>query len=159
MLKSLNAMAVVSGILMFAAGGPAVADEGCSNATLNGEYSFGDTNYTQMQVVAGIKIFDGSGKFTQRDYQGDSLRLTGQTDFTTGETGTYSVNSDCTGTGIITIPVSGISNGTIWFVFAISDGGRHIHEVVAKFIPPGSPVAVPTQSSADDWKVGSDHGH
>ena len=48
------------------------------------------------QVVAGIKTFDGKGNLTQRDYRGDSLRTTGQTDFSTEgqETGTYTVNSD-----------------------------------------------------------------
>jgi hypothetical protein len=155
MFKSLIAIIALSGALVCAGGGPAAAD-GCSNATLNGEYAFGVTNLSIPQVVTGIKNFNGNGKFTQRDYQGDSLRTMGLTDFSTGETGTYSVNSDCTGTGIINIPVPGISNGTIWFVFVISDGGRHIHEVVAKLIPPGSPVAVPTQTSADDWKVGSE---
>ena len=164
MSKSLFAIVGLCGILMFAVGGPAAAEDGCSNATLKGEYAFGVTAYTPPNlasgppyVVAGIKNFDGNGKFTQRDYRGDSLRVAGLTDFSTGETGTYQVNSDCTGTGILTMPVPGVSNGTIWFVFVVSDGGRHIHEVVAKFIPPGSPVAVPTQTSADDWKVRSEH--
>jgi hypothetical protein len=152
MLKNVSRISVLTGIVVWAAISAATAEE-CSNATLKGDYAFGVTNLTIPQVVAGIKYFDGNGKFTQRDYQGDSLRTMGRTDFSTGETGTYSVNSDCTGTGIITIPAPGISNGTIWFVFVISDGGRHIHEVVAKLIPPGSPVAVPAQTSADDWKI------
>src|ERR1700739_2343820 len=83
-------------------------DFGCSNATLKGEYAFGVTAYTPPglpdgppQVVAGVTSFDGKGKFTQRDYRGDSLRTTGQTDFSTGETATYTVNSDCTGSAVI----------------------------------------------------------
>src|SRR6267143_353962 len=79
-------------------------DDGCTNATLKGDYAFAVTAYTPAgfpegppQVVAGIVTFDGKGKFTQRDYGGDSLRTRGQTDFSTGETGTYTVNSDCTG--------------------------------------------------------------
>jgi hypothetical protein len=40
----------------------------------------------------------------------------------------------------------------------ISNGGRHIHEVVSEFIPPFS-TAQPTQTSADDWKVGSEQGN
>lgn len=79
-------------------------DYGCSNATLKGEYAFGVTAYTPAglpngppQVVAGIKVFDGNGNLTQRDYIGDSLRTTGQIDFSTGETGTYTVNANCTG--------------------------------------------------------------
>jgi len=39
--------------------------------------------------VAAIEIFDGKGSFTLRDYIGDNLRTMGQTNFSTGETGTY----------------------------------------------------------------------
>jgi hypothetical protein len=38
-------------------------------------------------------------------------------------------------------------------LFVISDGGRHIHEVVASLTPTGSTQPVPVQTSADDWKV------
>ena len=143
-------------------------DFGCSNATLKGEYAFGVTAYTPPglpdgppQVVAGIKSFDGKGKFTQRDYRGDSLRTTGQTDFSTGETGTYTVNSDCTGSMVINQNVPGTPppHGVIQIMFVISDGGRHIHEVVSEFTPPGFTEPQPTQTSADDWKVASEKDH
>ena len=54
---------------------------------------------------------------------------------------------------------AGLSSGVINIKFVISDGGRHIHEVVSAFFPPfSSPsVPVPTQTSADDWKVASDN--
>jgi hypothetical protein len=111
--------------------------------------------------VAGIKSFDGKGKFTQRDYRGDSLRTTGQTDFSTGETGTYTVNSDCTGSAVINQNVPGTPppHGVIQIMFVISDGGRHIHEVVSEFTPPGFTEPQPTQTSADDWKVASEKDH
>jgi hypothetical protein len=125
----------------------------CSNATLNGQYAFGDTNYTQSQVVTGIKDFDGNGNLTQRDYQGDSLRTMNLADFSTGEYGEYSVSSDCTGSMTINIPVQGASTGVLKILFVISDRGHHIHEAVAEFTPPGVANPVPTQSSADDWKV------
>ena len=55
-------------------------DFGCSNATLKGEYAFGVTAYTPPglpngppRVVTGIRVYDGNGHFTQRDYQGDNL--------------------------------------------------------------------------------------
>jgi hypothetical protein len=135
-------------------------DFGCSNATLKGEYAFGVTNYTASMVVAGIKIFDGNGNFTQRDYPGDGLQLTPpQTDFSPKgrETGTYAVNSDCTGSMVINlnVPNTPPPHGLIKIMFVISNGGRHIHEVVSQFIPPGSTQPVPTQTSADDWKVAS----
>jgi hypothetical protein len=41
-------------------------------------------------------------------------------------------------------------------LFVISDGGRHIHEVVSSLTPAGAPGPVPTQTSADDWKVASE---
>jgi hypothetical protein len=73
--------------------------EGCTNAMLKGEYAFAVTSFTLPQVVVGIKTFDGKGKLKQMDYIGDSLRTAGHTDFAVGETGTYTVNPDCTGTG------------------------------------------------------------
>jgi len=76
------------------------------------------------------------------------------------ETGTYQVNSDCTGSMVINLNVpnvpSGTSSGVIDIMFVISDGGRHIHAVVSQFTRPGSSGPVPTQTSADDWKVASD---
>lgn len=43
--------------------------------------------------MTGIKVFDGKG---QRDYMGDGLQATGQTDFSMREIGTYKVNANCT---------------------------------------------------------------
>jgi len=148
------------------AGGP--DDFGCSNATLKGLYSFGVTAYTPApppspppttKVVTGIKVFDGQGNLTQRDYQGDDLA---GPDFAPKgqEKGTYQVNSNCTGSMVIKLNVpgvpAGLSTGVIWIKFVISDGGRHIHEVVSELIPPFAIGRVPTQTSADDWKVASD---
>ena len=146
-------------------------DYGCSNATLKGEYAFGVTSYTPApppspppttKVVNGIKMFDGQGKLTQRDYQGDNLA---GPDFAPPgqETGTYQVNSDCSGSMVINLNVPnvppGTSSGIIDIMFVISDGGRHIHEVVSQLTPPGSSGPAPTQTSADDWKVASEQQH
>ncbi len=137
-------------------------DFGCSNATLKGEYAFGVTIYTPNyppHVGTGIKVFDGKGNFTQRDYTGDSIPAQfappGQ------ETGTYKVDRDCTGSMVINLNALGVppvttQGGVINILFVISDGGRHIHEVVSKLTPPGSPGPVPVQTSADDWKVASE---
>ena len=140
-------------------------DYGCSNATLKGEYAFGVTVYTpagppfpppSTVVVNGIKVFDGHGNLTQRDYQGDNLA---GPDFAPPgqETGTYQVNSDCTGSMVINLNVPGAPphNGVIQIMFVISDGGRHIHEVVSQLTPPFSSGPVPAQTSGDDWKVAS----
>ena len=146
-------------------------DYGCSNATLKGEYAFGVTAYTPTpppspppttKVVNGIKVFDGQGTLTQRDYQGDNLA---GPDFAPPgqEQGTYQVNSDCTGSMVINLNVpnvpAGLSSGVIEINFVISDGGRHIQEVVSQFTPPFQSAPVPTQTSADDWKVASEQQH
>jgi len=134
-------------------------DFGCSNATLKGEYAFGVTNFTIPQVVAGIKVFDGNGNLTQRDYIGNSVPAEfappGQ------ETGTYTVNPDCTGSMVINLNVPGAPppNGVIQILFVISNGGRHIHEVVSQFTPPFSSAPEPVQTSADDWKVASERDY
>jgi hypothetical protein len=144
-----------------------IDDFGCSNATLKGEYAFGVTAYSSASlpnnppyvvgVVNGIKVFDGHGNLTQRDYQGDNnagpdFAPPGQ------EKGTYTVNSDCTGSMVINLnaPVTSGSTGVISIMFVISDGGRHIHEVVSEFTPPGASGPVSNQTSADDWKVASE---
>jgi hypothetical protein len=139
---------------------------GCSKATLNGEYAFGATAYTPPglpdgppSVVAGIKVFDGKGNLTQRDYRGDTVPAQfSPSEGPHQETGTYLVASDCTGSMEIHLnaPVPVGSTGVIKVLFVISDGGRHIHEVVAEFTPPGFTTPQPTQTSADDWKVASE---
>jgi len=163
--------AIAALILSGAAWAGGTDDFGCSNATLKGEYAFGVTSYTPAPppspppatvVVNGIKVFDGQGNFTQRDYQGDNLA---GDDFAPPgqEKGTYQVNSDCTGSMVINLNVphvpAGLSSGVISIKFVISDGGRHIHEVVSQFTPPFSAGPVPTQTSADDWKVASEQNN
>jgi len=114
----------------------------------------------QLQLVTGIKVFDGQGNLTQRDYRGDNLL---GPDFAPPgqEAGTYTVNSDCTGSMEIhlNVPNTPAASGIIDIKFVISDGGRHIHEVVSQFTPPGAPGPAPTQTSADDWKVASEQDH
>jgi len=126
-------------------------DYGCSNATLKGEYAFGGTNYTNVEVFNGIKVFDGNGHLTQRDYSGGGVPVEfappGQ------ETGTYTVKPDCTGSMVL----AGLAEGVINVLFVISDGGRHIREVVSP--PLGSTVPIPVQTSVDDWKVASEQNY
>jgi hypothetical protein len=109
-------------------------------------------------VITGIAVFDGKGKFTQRDYPGDTVppqfSPPGQED------GTYTVNPDCTGSSVLNfnIPVPTGSTGVIKSLFVISDGGRHMHGVVSEFTPPTFTAPVPTQTSFDHWKVASERG-
>src|SRR4051794_13190901 len=74
---------------------------GCTNATLRGDYAFSVVDFTTPLVVVGIGRFDGKGGFSQIDYRGDSLRTMNAQGFAGGETGSYVVNSDCTGSQLI----------------------------------------------------------
>jgi hypothetical protein len=56
----------------------------------------------------------------------------------------------------LNVPNTPPPQGVIKTVFVISDGGRHIHDVVSEFIPPGFTEAQPTQTSSDAWKVASE---
>ncbi len=82
----------------------------CSNASLKGKYA--QTISGQLLPGPGIVLpqnglaitnFDGKGAFTQEDFVviGGAPVSSG---FETGETGTYAVNSDCTGTATINYP-------------------------------------------------------
>jgi len=168
--KGMLAAAIVLPALTGAAWAGGGDDFGCSNATLKGGYAFGVTAYTPPglpegppSVATGIKVFDGRGGLTQHDYRGNAVPA--QFSPAAGphqESGTYTVNPDCTGSMQIDLnaPVPVGSTGVIEVLFVISDGGRHIHEVVSEFTPPGSTTGPqPTQTSADDWKVASDREH
>ena len=140
-------------IALPALGSAAWADDfTCSNATLQGEYAFGVNIVSSQSVAAGIKFFDGKtdqnglGHLTQQDYRGNTtpigLSMPGD------EVGTYQVNPDCS--GILTTQTAGGSRSVV-VLFVISDGGRHIHEVVGSLTTAAGNV--PVQTSADDWKV------
>jgi hypothetical protein len=81
----------------------------------------------------------------------------GLTVFRAGETGTYDVNSDCTGTAEIDFPPPpGVTSGAmIKLIFVLSNHGGTIHTVVTSLTPPGAPSPVPAVIHSDGWKLGS----
>ena len=154
----------------------AVDDDGCSDATLTGDYGFTVVaqglhadGTTRVRTVVGMKHFDGAGKLTQVDFgvddgtpQSGEVDAKGAFQFRTGETGTYTVNPDCTGSMEIHLNASsvppGTSTGVIKIMFVLSHKGRAIHEVVAELTPPGGTMPLLITTYADDWKLGSDSG-
>jgi hypothetical protein len=126
---------------------------GCSTATLQGDYAFSVVTGNpgpQAPWVVGLGTFNGRGGFIQTDYPGDGLLMTPPlTEFRTGETGTYTVNGNCT--GFMTID---LGNGVeIENAIVISNGGRSIDAVVAGFTVGGTPV--PGQALVHFSKVAS----
>jgi hypothetical protein len=125
----------VAAILSLCALGPAsvTASAGCTNKLLSGYYGFtiqgtklGGLGFTGQQVGVAMAQFDGNGNFTQID----TVTVAGNvvSDFThTPANGTYTVNSDCTGTFTINFtdgrpPV--VAN------FVVVDSGNEIDTVV-----------------------------
>jgi hypothetical protein len=151
---------------------PATADDnGCSNATLKGDYGFtilGDQPNPDgtTSPVKGVAIthFDGAGKLTQRDFvvtAGEPMASNGNAQtgfhFSTGETGKYSLNPDCTGSGEIdlNVPVPVGSTGVIKLMLVVTNGGRAIHTVVSEITPPGATTPVLNTTRSDAWKIGT----
>jgi len=167
--RFLTVSALLLGLNVMAA---AADNDGCSNATLKGDYGFtilGDQHNPDgtRSPVKGIAIthFDGTGKLTQTDFvvtdgvpsPGDGNAETGF-HFQTGETGKYTVNPDCTGSAEIdlNVPVPSGSSGVIKLMLFVTRSGRAIHTVVAEFTPPGATEPVLNTIRSDAWKIGSD---
>jgi hypothetical protein len=144
----------------------------CSNRTLKGDYAFTISGQAlnpngSPSATKGIAMttFDGGGKLTQIDFVvNDGKISSGSGDsmngfhFQTGETGTYVVNPDCTGSAEIdlNVPVPQGSSGVIKLMLVLSNRGRAIHTVVAEFTPPGASGPAPVTTSSDGFKVGGD---
>ena len=134
-------------------------DLGCSNATLKGDYAFAVLTIVAASppgpgVVVGLGTFDGRGGFKQIDYPGNGGTDLGLDEkFRTGQTGSYTVNRNCT--GVMTINL-GATVGVTENAFVISNGGSAIRAVIAAFTAPNGALATPLQSRIDFWKVASD---
>src|SRR5271157_3569709 len=160
-MKGLGWKAMVAGLFLMGVMG-AVAraqdggNEGCSDATLKGDYAFtvsgtiwvtdltGTVQPVQREGVA-MTHFDGTGGLTQVDYVMSSPNAKKPpvppptdpvTGFHTDETGTYKVYSDCTGTFTINSP----GPTTITVSFVVSNQGRSIHTIVTSLALPTGPV-------------------
>jgi hypothetical protein len=147
------------------------ANNGCSDATLVGSYGFTIQGFSPnadgtTSPIKGVAItdFDGAGKLTQRDFvitaglpQASNGSAQTGFQFSTGETGKYTLNQDCTGTAEIdlNVPIPGAS-GVIKPMLVVTNGGRAIHTVVSELIPPGSTVPSLVTTSSDAWKIDPD---
>ena len=109
--RSMTNSWLVKGMLVAAIALPALSgaawaggsdDLGCSKATLKGDYAFAVLTIVAASppgpgVVVGLGTFDGRGGFTQIDYPGNGGTDLGLDEkFRTGQTGSYTVNPDCT---------------------------------------------------------------
>ena len=145
-------------------------NDGCKLSTLKGDYGIRVSG--QIFSPAGAVVnqrdgivmqhFDGAGGLTQEDFLfGNGVLVGGPTDPVTGfhimESGTYTVNSDCTGSATVNFPPPpGVATGAVIKVmFVLSNHGRTIHQIVSSLTPPGAAGPVPANIHADGEKLGS----
>jgi hypothetical protein len=144
------------------------AEKGCNDRILTGSYAFTLEGIVYMPnaegsatavVREGIAMthFDGYGHLTQIDYVlGDGVAQGPAGRFREGESGTYTVNGDCTGTAEIKFPAApGTSTGAlIRLLFVLSNHGETIHTIVSELIPPGATQAIPASIHSEGYKLG-----
>lgn len=105
-------------------------NRGCSNATLKGTFAEKDNGFIMnpppapASLFAGVNLdtFDGKGKITAVGISSIDGNVGPQT-----ETGTYTVNPDCTGSYEVQINPGGF---TAHAYFVIDDGGNELQIVV-----------------------------
>ncbi|MGH8266397.1 MAG: hypothetical protein ACRETH_04415 [Steroidobacteraceae bacterium] len=146
-------------------------NDGCSNATLSGDYAFtinGQVFPPGMPVVTrdGVAMthFDGKGGLTQVDFvmqypdkMGGSSPVPGEPDgvtgFNTGEGGKYTVFEGCSGEMEIDFPPIGMGGAVIKARFVLGDGGRSIHTTVYWAQPPHAAGPVPAVIHSEGRKL------
>lgn len=150
-------VAAVSGSLMLALAG--TADAACSNRTIRGDYAFTvqgnvlSEDGTRVVVLlngVGIVSYDGNGTLVQEDLvvangkppAGGPQNPSG---FTTGETGTYTINSDCTGTSHLVLG----PGYELHVALVVSNNGNSVHSLVTSGIFNGVPTNFQTRGDAE----------
>jgi hypothetical protein len=127
------------------------ADKGCSNATLRGTFAFRATGShfpptgASLLAVLFAQTFDGSGGLTSTGLQSDNGTI-----LQVSQTGTYTVNPDCTGTYTVLLSPLGF---TIHFYFVIADG---VNQLEAISMDPNTVLAgtARRQFLSGDWRYG-----
>lgn len=142
---SAGAAAVLAVALVLPAPGVSAQGSGhgrpCSDVMLRGDYGFlvsgvrrvpfgPYAGQNEMIVASGIRTFDGLGGFIDRT-AGLHGQLTGVTGAGGEVPGTYSVNTDCTGTSVFSPP----NAPPIVGAFVIVDNGRQIKEAIMQPTP------------------------
>ena len=129
-------MAAVTALALALSSTAKADNKGCSNATLRGSYAQTGTGVITAPpdqagpfANVGTLIFDGNGGLT-----GTLVVSSNGSSSPATETGTYTVNSDCTGTYTVQIAPFGITSQAF---FAIDTNGDELEIIVTD---PGSVI-------------------
>jgi hypothetical protein len=165
-MNNLKRIFILSGMLGAPLGEPALAN--CDTGSLSGPYATRTQGslvgvfdsggvlhpLATPQVISGVGLvtFDGSGSFVRQDVAVNSGNVLGSptpltdTGFRTGQSGTYTVDADCTGTISLFQP-----GGTeIDFSMVLADSGRTVYSAVTKeHVPALPPAIVPAGTNCD----------
>jgi hypothetical protein len=135
--------------------------------TVSGQIFLPNGTVVQREGVA-MTHFDGKGNLTQMDFVLSSPNAapppgTSPSDPISGfhneETGSYTVNEDCTGHFEIDFPPLTAPNGSmikgavIDAKFVLSNDGRSIHAIVTSLTPPGAAGPVPALIRSEGHKL------
>jgi hypothetical protein len=143
-------------VALLSLSGAAQAAGLCSDATLKGPYGFSghgeilgllDANnvlhpFATPSILDDVALvtFDGAGHFSRTDFGSiNGVPKGGQTTFNPNQSGTYTVNSDCTGTMKIVYSAGPVPAGVETDLeIVVADDGTLIKSVVSKAIVPSA---------------------
>jgi hypothetical protein len=106
-----------------AAPSKAHADDGCSAASLSGPYGYLNSGFFYSP---NFSVFGSVGRFVADGNGGlsgaDTLNVDGSVNRGRKYTGTYTINSDCTGSMIFQVSATGTNN----FDIVLTDNGKEV---------------------------------
>ncbi len=117
-------LAAIAALVLGLAPTAKASDRGCSTASIRGTFAFrGTGSHTlpdglHLLDVVFAQTFDGIGGLTATGVQSDNGNILQVT-----QTGTYTVNPDCTGTETVLLSPLGF---TVHFFFVIVDSGSEL---------------------------------
>ncbi len=131
--------------------------QACALSSVSGTYGFkmsgaiyaADGSSVLRDEVADMTL-DGRGHLTMVEFATNDGKPA--IFFQSTETGTYTVNPDCTGSAEIDFPPAG-AGAIVDLMFVLSDGGNTIHALSSGFRPPGSAQSVPAAIHADGERL------
>ena len=150
-MKTWHVRTAVSAILLLALSGAATAqgfasNVGCTDRAIKGNWGFRVSGEAWLNgldappiIRDGVAMthFDGQGNLTQEDFVMANGSPQGEPGvFHGGETGSYQINSDCTGSATIKFP-----NGmVVKLLLVVSNFGQTMHTIVSELDTPPDPM-------------------